>query len=1193
MTTPGTTSHIPPHWPTGMVVDGRYRVERMHGHGGMGLVYRVRHQIWDTDLAVKCPRPEWFQNPADKQRFVTEAETWVSLGLHPHVCSCYYVRTIDGIPCVFAEYVEGGSLADWIANGRLYEGGPSAALARILDLAIQTAWGLAHAHGRGLVHQDVKPGNVLVAEDGTAKVTDFGLARARAAAATPGVAAAPQDPSLPPGLTVLVPNGGMTKAYASPEQADGRPLGRRSDIYSFAVSVFEMFNGGVSWIAGRVVGRSLDAYLEAGGTGETHLPPMPPGIADLLAGCLAGDPADRPRSMTAVAARIAEIFRQVTGRDHPRPEPVEADLRADEFNNRGVSLLDLEKAAEAERAFAEALTADPRHLGATYNSGLLSWRRGTLTDEDLITRIEAVRPDAEDPWQVRQLLAQVHVERGDLESARELLEGVAGERSGEPEVRSALRIIRSEGVTSGREMPRHKEHKDLNRQLLPVRVSPDGRLALTGGYGRTRLWDLRDGQCLLALDGHSGEGRLSHTHALDLTPDGRFAVSASEGGDKRSVRFWDLTDGQCLRTLTAPADGVRLTPDGRLALWGWSRDTIQVWETRSGELRTPLAGHAAGVERVEVSADSRWALSNGWERGVPSVKLWDLDSGLCEQALTGHRTPVIALGFHPDRHTAVVSYQDGTIGMWDLRDGRCLRVLRGKRANLLSFSEDGRFLLAGDSSRGTVRFWDLDSGQCLRTYRDIRMNAVLLGAEGGAGLAVCADSHDGVRAWPLGLPSGHPAPPHLSRPLPLAELRTLESRMGTMVVEAERAMAGGRFTTAHDLLTRARKVPGHERAPRVMSAWWELGRHAVRAGLRTAWPARALDASDEDLYAVEVSDDAELAVSAGADWTVRLWDLRKGTCLHELEGHQSPVRSVCLSGDGRQALSGGQDGTVRLWDVGTGKCRRILRTNRFPPAPPVPVRFSADGQQAVLGSGDGAIRLWDVDTGSLTQTLTGHEGPVNALWAGVDGRLLASGGADATVRLWDLEEGRCVRVLEGHTSGVTSLCVAADGTFVLSSASGHDRNIRMWDVATGDEVRSFEESSASSGLRITADGRYAVSAGGDIRVWEVSSGSHVLTLDGHDKAPDCLATTPDGRAVLSADVDGTLRSWALDWEWETREPADWDEGATPHLELFLRRFGSRWTPTDFDGLLRRLQDAGYGWLRPEGVRAQLDAVTGG
>src|SRR5207244_3831202 len=95
-----------------------------------------------------------------------------------HVVSCYYVRTIAGIPRVFAEYVEGGTISEHVRGGTLYAGGPQAAMERILRIGLQMAWGLKFAHDQGLVHRDVKPGNVLLTRDGVAKVTDFGLAAA-------------------------------------------------------------------------------------------------------------------------------------------------------------------------------------------------------------------------------------------------------------------------------------------------------------------------------------------------------------------------------------------------------------------------------------------------------------------------------------------------------------------------------------------------------------------------------------------------------------------------------------------------------------------------------------------------------------------------------------------------------------------------------------------------------------------------------------------------------------------------------------------------------------------------------------------------------------------------------------------------------------------------------------------------------
>ena len=224
-------ANVPATWEPGDVILDLYEVKQVFTSGGMGLVYHVHHRGWNMDLAVKSPRPQYFQTEAHKENFVREAETWVNVGLHPHIASCYYVRTLGGIPRIFAEYVEGGSLADWIHQRKLYEGGAEKTLERILDVAIQCAWGLHYAHEQGLVHQDVKPANVMMTSNGIAKVTDFGLAKARALVGDGGV----------PGGTrsILASVGGVTPAYCSPEQAAGDPLSRKTDLWSWGLSVLE------------------------------------------------------------------------------------------------------------------------------------------------------------------------------------------------------------------------------------------------------------------------------------------------------------------------------------------------------------------------------------------------------------------------------------------------------------------------------------------------------------------------------------------------------------------------------------------------------------------------------------------------------------------------------------------------------------------------------------------------------------------------------------------------------------------------------------------------------------------------------------------------------------------------------------------------------------------------------------------
>src|SRR5271155_3156479 len=182
MVNDGSSAAPATQWQVGDVIADLYKVQ-WQTQGGMGVVHRVYHQGWKIDLAVKAPRPEFVADPASMRNFETEAETWVGLGLHPNIVSCVYVRRLDGLPRVFAEWVDSGSLHDAIQSRRLYEGTPEEVLARILDVAIQFAWGLDYAHSQGLIHQDVKPLNVMLTADWTVKVTDFGLAKARAAVA--------------------------------------------------------------------------------------------------------------------------------------------------------------------------------------------------------------------------------------------------------------------------------------------------------------------------------------------------------------------------------------------------------------------------------------------------------------------------------------------------------------------------------------------------------------------------------------------------------------------------------------------------------------------------------------------------------------------------------------------------------------------------------------------------------------------------------------------------------------------------------------------------------------------------------------------------------------------------------------------------------------------------------------------------
>ncbi|MBO3751927.1 serine/threonine protein kinase [Streptosporangiaceae bacterium NEAU-GS5] len=304
-----------PDWSPGSVIAGDFVVERDLGSGGFGHVVLVRNRRSGESYAAKRIAAA---DPVEQGGLLTEAQRWMSLPAHPHIATCHFVRTIEDATAIFSEYAPGGSLADRIASGALYEGGERA----VLTVALQIAWGLDAAHSLGMLHLDTKPANVLFDEAGVAKMTDFGLAARRALSAQTLL----QEEALLDYLTdididpdrrerlkdafraqlampgenesIAAVPGGLTHAYASPEQAEGRTVGRGADTWSWGVTVLEMFAGRRTWPSGTVAGAVLEAALR--GDIDLRLP-IPPRTAEILRACFALDPAARPRSLHAVA----------------------------------------------------------------------------------------------------------------------------------------------------------------------------------------------------------------------------------------------------------------------------------------------------------------------------------------------------------------------------------------------------------------------------------------------------------------------------------------------------------------------------------------------------------------------------------------------------------------------------------------------------------------------------------------------------------------------------------------------------------------------------------------------------------------------------------------------------------------------------------------------------------------------------
>ncbi|MBA2259937.1 MAG: serine/threonine protein kinase, partial [Acidobacteria bacterium] len=215
---------------------GAYEINAAIGAGGMGEVYRARDTELNRDVAIKV-LPELFAQDAERlARFTREAQTLAALN-HPNIAQIYGLEKDPSHPggrALVMELVEGDELSELIARG-------SVPLNETLPIARQIADALEAAHDVGIVHRDLKPANIKVRSDGTVKVLDFGLAKAMDPAGTSS-----GDAMASPTLTARATQMGMiigTAAYMAPEQARGKPVDRRADIWAFGVVLYEMLSG--------------------------------------------------------------------------------------------------------------------------------------------------------------------------------------------------------------------------------------------------------------------------------------------------------------------------------------------------------------------------------------------------------------------------------------------------------------------------------------------------------------------------------------------------------------------------------------------------------------------------------------------------------------------------------------------------------------------------------------------------------------------------------------------------------------------------------------------------------------------------------------------------------------------------------------------------------------------------------------
>jgi serine/threonine-protein kinase len=272
--------HVP-----GLLLGGRYRLFGVLGEGGMAVVHRGHDELLDRQVAVKVLREQFARDEDFVRRFRQEARNAAALA-HPNIAPVFDTGVDDGVEYIVMQLVDGPDLEAVLAErGRV-------PLAEALRIATSVAEALQAAHERGIVHRDVKPGNVLLTPEREVRVVDFGIARALGDARTTN-----------PGLLL------GSVQYCSPEQVSGDEVGPASDIYSLGIVLYELLTGRRPWDGPSAAAVALARLHEAPPPPSSVVDDLPDGIDELVASALARDPAKRYASAAAMAAAIREWWR--------------------------------------------------------------------------------------------------------------------------------------------------------------------------------------------------------------------------------------------------------------------------------------------------------------------------------------------------------------------------------------------------------------------------------------------------------------------------------------------------------------------------------------------------------------------------------------------------------------------------------------------------------------------------------------------------------------------------------------------------------------------------------------------------------------------------------------------------------------------------------------------------------------------